>query len=69
MKLKKETIVYIYTAVIFVLAYLLTSRLMKNAKTQEFEYLKLGINIVLLVYVIIKMVKLSTEINNKIDKK
>lgn len=65
MKLKNETIVYIYTAVLFVLAYLFTSRLIKNIRAQEFEYLKLSINLLLLVYITIKIVKAGKAVNNK----
>ncbi len=65
MKLKNETIVYIYTAVLFILVYLFTSRLIKNVRTQEFEYLKLSINLVLLVVVLIKILKLGKAINTK----
>lgn len=67
MKLRKETIVYIYVAVLFILAFLFTWRLMKNIRSGEFEYFRLGINFVLLVYIIIKVVKLGKEINDKND--
>lgn len=63
--MKKETVVYVYAAVLFVMAYLFTSRLMKNIRAEEFEYFKLGLNLLLLVYIIIKMVTLSKAINNK----
>ena len=64
MKLKNETIVYIYTAVLFILVYLFTSRLIKNVRAQEFDYLKLSINLVLLVVVLIKILKLGKAIND-----
>lgn len=64
MKLKNETILYIYVAVLFVLAFLLTGRLMKNFKSGEFEYLKLAVNVLLLAYVLIKVVRLGKSIND-----
>lgn len=58
-------ILYIYIAVLFVLTYLLASRLIKGIKTQDFNFFKIGVNIVLLIYVIVQVVRLGKIENNK----
>jgi hypothetical protein len=68
MKLDNKTLVYIYTGVLFILTYLLASRLITSVKTKEFDYLKLSINLGLLIYIIIKVVKLGKIENDKSDK-
>lgn len=67
MKLDNKTIVYIYVAVLFVLTYLFANRLISGLKTREFDYLRLSINFVLLVYIIIKVVKLGKAENDKTE--
>jgi hypothetical protein len=67
MKLDNKTLVYIYIAVLFILTYLLASRLITSFKTQEFDYLKLSVNFGLLVYIIIKVVKLGKIENDKLE--
>ncbi|HCQ13425.1 hypothetical protein, partial [Flavobacterium sp.] len=60
------TILYIYVGVLFILTYLFASRLITSFKTQEFDYLRLSVNLGLLLYIIIKVVKLGKlENNNK----
>lgn len=58
-------IFYIYVAVLFILTYLLASRLIKGFKTQEFDFLKIGVNALLLIYVIVQVVRLGNIENNK----
>ncbi len=65
MKLNSKTILYIYVVVLFVLTFLLTRNVIKGLKTMEFDYLKLAINVGLLAYVIIKVVKLGKIENEK----
>ena len=65
MKLSNKTLVYIYVVVLFVLTYLFASRLITSLKTGEFDYIRLGINAVLLTYIIIKVVKLGKIENEK----
>jgi hypothetical protein len=65
MKLSNKTLVYIYVVVLFVLTYLFASRLITSLKTGEFDYIRLGINAVLLTYIIIKVVKLGKIENDK----
>ncbi|WP_298392114.1 hypothetical protein [Flavobacterium sp.] len=67
MKLNNTTILYIYVGVLFILTYLFASRLITSFKTQEFDYLRLSVNLGLLIYIIIKIVKLGKIENNKID--
>ena len=66
MKLNNTTLIYIYVAVLFVLTFLFVQRLMNSFKTEEFDYLRLSINLILLVYIIIKIVKLSKIENDKL---
>ena len=65
MKLDKKTILYIYVGVLFILTYLFASRLITSFKTQEFDYLRLSVNLGLLIYIIIKVVKLGKVENDK----
>jgi hypothetical protein len=67
MKLNNTTILYIYVGVLFILTYLFASRLITSFKTQEFDYLRLSVNLGLLIYIIIKVVKLGKIENNKTD--
>lgn len=68
MKLDNKTIVYIYIGVLFILTYLFASRLITSFKTQVFDYLRLSVNLGLLIYIIIKVVKLGKIENDKTDK-
>lgn len=65
MKPKPTTIIYLYTAVLFVLAFLFTARLMKNIRSGEWEYLKLSVNLLLLLYIVAKVIKLGKAVNDK----
>ncbi len=67
MKLNNKTILYIYVAVMFVLTFLLTSRVIRSIKTNEFDYVKLALNTGLLIYLIIKIIKLGKIENNKTE--
>lgn len=67
MKLNSKTILYIYIVVLFILTFLFTSRLITSFKTQEFDYLRLSINFVLLLYIIFKIVKLGKIENDKTE--
>ncbi|WP_298308987.1 hypothetical protein [Flavobacterium sp.] len=68
MKLDNKTILYIYVGVLFILTYLFASRLITSFKTQEFDYLRLSVNLGLLIYIIIKVVKLGKIENDKTNK-
>jgi hypothetical protein len=65
MKINNKMVFYIYVAVLFILTYLLASRLIKGIKTQEFDFLKIGVNALLLIYVIVQVVRLGNIENNK----
>lgn len=67
MKLNNKTTLYIYVAVMFVLTFLLTSRIIKSIKTHEFDYVKLALNTGLLIYLIIKIIKLGKIENDKTE--
>lgn len=67
MKLDNKTILYIYVGVLFILTYLFASRLITSLKTQEFDYLRLSVNLGLLIYIIIKVVKLGKIENDKTE--
>ena len=63
--MKNKTILYIYIAVLFVLTFLLASRVIKSLKTNEFDYIKIFINLALLVYIAIKVIKLGKIENDQ----
>lgn len=65
MKIDNKALVYIYVIVLFILTYLLASRVINSLKTQEFDYLKIGVNLALLLYIVIKVVKLGKIENDK----
>ncbi len=67
MKLNNKTTLYLYIAVLFLMTFLLTSRLIKSIKTNEFDYFKLALNIGLLIYLVIKTIKLGKIENDKTD--
>ncbi|MBC7523418.1 MAG: hypothetical protein H7239_03140 [Flavobacterium sp.] len=59
--------IYFYVALLFVLTYLFASRVFTSLKTNEFDFVKLGINAVLLAYIIYQIVKLGKINNDKTD--
>jgi hypothetical protein len=65
MKINNKTLLYIYVVFLFVLAYLLASRVFKGIKTQEFDYLKIAINSMILIYVAFQVVRLGKKVNDK----
>jgi hypothetical protein len=67
MKINNKTLVYIYVVVLFILTYLLASRVILGIKTQQFDYLRLSVNLALLIYIIIKVIKLGKIENDKTE--
>jgi len=67
MKITNTTKVYLYTAFLFVFTFLLTSKLMKAYKTNEYDYLKIGINVIVEIVLIYLIVKYANIENNKKD--
>jgi hypothetical protein len=68
MKINNKMLLYIYIAFLFILTFLLTSRIIKGFKTQDFDFFKIGVNVALLVYVIVQVVRLGKIENNKNEK-
>ena len=65
MKLDNKTLIYIYAVVLFILTFVFVQKLMASFKTQEFDYVRLSINLFVLVYVIFRVIKLGKEENTK----
>ncbi len=63
--MNNKNIIYVYIAALFVLTYLLASRLIISFKTNEYDYLKIAANLGLLIYLIIKVIKLGKIENDK----
>ena len=56
---------YVYVVFLFVLTFLFASRLITSLKTQIFDYFKLGLNLILVIYLVIKIIKIGDTENNK----
>jgi len=67
MKINNKVLLYIYVALLFVLAYLLASRVFKEMKTQEFDYLKITVNTIILIYVAFQVNRLGKIENDKTE--
>lgn len=65
MKINNKALIYIYVVFLFILTFLLASRVIKGFKTQDFDFFKIGVNSVLLIYVIVQVVRLGKIENNK----
>ena len=65
MKLSNTTKVYIYAGLLFIFTFLLTSKLLKGYQKNEYDYLKLGINIVVEIVLVYLIIKYATIENNK----
>ena len=57
---------YVYVVFLFILTFLFASRLITSLRTQVFDYFKLGLNLILLIYLVIKIKKLGQKENEKI---
>jgi hypothetical protein len=67
MKINNKTLLYIYVVFLFVLTFLLASRVFKGIKAQDFDYLKIAINSVVLIYVAFQVVRLGKIENDKTE--
>ena len=65
MKISKTTLIYIYAVALCLMTFLLAKRVITSFNTNEFDYFKLVANLILIVYFIIKIVKLGKEQNNQ----
>jgi hypothetical protein len=65
--MSNKTFVYLYTVVLFGLTFLFVRRLFENIKTGDFDYLKLGLNLGIIIVLILKIVRLGKIENQKTD--
>lgn len=65
MKLNNRTLIYIYVGVLFALTFLFASKLISGLQTQKFDWLRLSVNLGLIIYIVIKVVKLGKIENDK----
>ena len=65
MKLSNTTKVYIYAALLFVFTFLLTSKLLKAYRTNDYDYFKIGINSVVVIFLVYLITKYANLENNK----
>ena len=57
---------YVYVVFLFILTFLFASRLITSLKTQVFDYFRLGLNLILVIYLVIKIIKIGkTENDNQ----
>jgi hypothetical protein len=57
--------IYSYTIVLLVLTFIFVRRLLENLKSGDFEYLKLALNLGIMVVLILKIVRLGKIENQK----
>lgn len=65
MKISKTTLIYIYAVALCLMTFLFAKRVITSFNTNEFDYFKLVANLILIMYFIIKIVKLGKEQNNQ----
>ena len=64
MKISKTNLIYIYAIALCLMTFLLAKRIIISFKTDDFDYFKLIANGMIIVYFIIKIIKLGKEQNN-----
>ena len=64
MKISKTNLIYIYAIALCLMTFLLAKRIIISFKTDDFDYFKLIANGIIIVYFIIKIIKLGKEQNN-----
>ena len=57
--------IYSYTIVLLLLTFIFVRRLLENLKSGDFEYLKLALNLGIMVVLILKIVRLGKIENQK----
>ena len=57
--------IYSYTIILLVLTFIFFRRLLENLKSGDFEYLKLALNLGIMVVLILKIVRLGKIENQK----
>lgn len=63
MKISKTNLIYIYAIALFLMTFLFAKRIMTSFKTDDFDYLKIIANGIIIVYLIFKIIKLGKEQN------
>jgi hypothetical protein len=63
MKISKTNLIYIYAIALCLMTFLLAKRIITSFKTDDFDYFKLIANGIIIVYFIIKIIKLGKEQN------
>jgi hypothetical protein len=59
------TKVYVFTGLLFVFSYLLTSNLIKSFNKNDFNYVKIGVNVVAVIALVYLIIKYANLENNK----
>lgn len=65
MKLTNQTLVYIYVGVLFILTFLFASKIITGLQSGQFDALRLTVNFGLIIYIILKIIKLGKIENDK----
>ncbi len=52
---------YFNVILLFIFTYLLTSKIMKGFKTQDYDYIRIGLNAVIIAFTIKSIIKYNTE--------
>lgn len=65
MKFTNQTKIYLNVALLFLLTFLFAYRLITSIKTNDYNYLRLAINLAVIALTIYQIVKLSKIENNK----
>ena len=67
MMLSNKVKLYIYVLFLFVFSFLFTSRLISAMKNDNFDYLKLAINLLIIGLSIIQIIRYGKKENKKTD--
>jgi hypothetical protein len=65
MKISKTALIYLYALALCVATFLLAKRFILSFKTNDYDYFKLIANGLIIIYFIIKIIKLGKEQNNQ----
>jgi hypothetical protein len=65
MKISKTTLIYLYALALCLATFLLAKRFILSFKTNDYDYFKLIANGLIIIYFIIKIIKLGKEQNNQ----
>lgn len=65
MKITNTTKIYLNVALLFVFTFLFANRLFTSIKTNDYNYLRLILNVIVIAITIYQIIKLSKIENNK----